>query len=194
MEDQSDRQQGDRQLLGRGAEQHPRGPRAQRQEHGLGLGPPLGEEQHGPAASKRRRDRAEHRVVPGGVTDALLTAQDRERADQSQEGTDQRVAEQRSGREDHERAGDSRHDEHRVHQRVVVVRSDDQRSPGRDVLAADHLDPPVEEAQQQPGEGADDPVAHGQVRGPPGASAVREPGLPRRSGRRPRGRHCPPAG
>ena len=160
VEHEPDRQQRDRPRPA-GRQRHPRRARPERQQPRLGLRASLGEEQHGAPVGEGGRDGVEHRVVPRGVADALLTAQHRQRAHQPQQGAHHGISKERRRGQDQERPGHRRHHEHRIHERVVVIRGDDDRAPGGDVLAADEFHAPVEQPEQEPGERADDPVSHG---------------------------------
>ena len=129
-----------------------------------------------PVAQGRARRREEGRVllriVPG-----LLAAMDRKPADQPEERADERMTEERGVREDAQRPREGRHQDHRVHDRVVMIGGHDERPRGRHVFPPDDLDARVEEPEQQPGEAADERVpsrGRRSVRSPNGGRYSRE--------------------
>jgi len=135
-------------------------PLVPRQQYRLGLGAPLGKNDDAAALAQRAGRLREQRLVLERVVARFLAAVDRQRPQQAQKGPDQRMVEElRLG----ERAQPARHDgeqDHRVHQRVVVIGGDDQSAAIRDPFRADHLDAPVEHRQQHADHPANRREAH----------------------------------
>ena len=151
---------------GLGVEEHARRARAQRLERGFRLRDPLREDGDRAARGERRRRRGEQVRVAGGVgvVARLLAAVDRQPADQPEEGSDQRMTEERRVGEHAQRTGHDGDQDHRIHDRVVMIGGDDQGRGGRNVLSADDLDVRVEKLQQPARQGAHEPVARAAFR------------------------------
>lgn len=144
---------------------------AQRLERGLRLRAPLRKDHDRLSRAQggcRRREQG--RIAGGiGIIPRLLAAVNRQPADQAQERTDQRMAKERRVREHAQRPRDHGEQDHRVHDRVVMIGGDDQGPRRGNVLGAGDLDVRVEELQQPAREGAHEAVPHAAF---------------------PRGRHC----
>ena len=166
-----------------GSEGQARGARPQRHQDRLRLRRALGKNQDDAARAERRDRRGEHLVVPPWIVPGFCPSVDGHCAHQAQRRADQRVAKERRLGEHRDGARHGRDDQHRVDQRVVVVSGDDHTTALGNVLPPDHLDPPVEEPQEETGQCADDPI---------GQSPERRAGRRRADWRcsRGRGRHA----
>jgi len=132
-----------------------RGACPERQQDRLRLRSSLGKDQDDAAGAQRLDGRREHLLVLSGIVAGLGPSVDGHGADQAQGRADQRVAKERRVGEHRDRAGPGRDDQHRVDQRVVVVRGDDHATALGNSLSPDHLDPPIEQPQQQADQPAD---------------------------------------
>ncbi len=150
VEHETDRQQTD---AGGGVssfrrEHHARGARAQLEQRRLRLGAAFGEDQDGAAVAQGGGRGVEEGRVARRVGAGLLTPMDRQRAEEPEERTDERMREERRVRERAEPAGHDGDQQHRIDDGVVVVRGHDERPRERDVLRSHHLDPAVEHLEQ----------------------------------------------
>jgi len=134
--------------VGLSAEQQAGGARAQRQECWNWLSAALGKNQDRAARAQVRDGRREHRLVFSRIVARLGAAVHRQRADGAQERPDERMPEQRRVGEHGDAARERAHDEHRIHERVVVIGGDDQRAVRRDALGAHDVHAPIEQPQQ----------------------------------------------
>ena len=162
MEDEADRHEGDTTIPARrgfSLEQHPSRTSTQRHQRRVGLAHTLRKDQHRLARPEMSGRGRKHCPVPRGVAAPFLAAVDRQRAQQTQEGADERVTEQRRFRDWHQPSRDQPEQEHRVNQRVLVVGRHDQRPGFRNVLEADEVDAPVIEAKHPSSQGPHQAVA-----------------------------------
>ena len=142
-----------------GGEEHARRAGADFLEDGLGLRAAFREDEDRAPGAERCRGRGERARIAGGIVPRLLAPMDRQRPDQAEERADQRMAEERRVRQGAQGPRDRHEQEHRVHDRIVVIGRDDQRSRGRNVLDADDLDAGVEEIEEEARERANEPIS-----------------------------------
>jgi hypothetical protein len=141
---------------GGGTEHDPRGPGLEGKQPGLRMGCALGEEENGPAPLENRDGTGQRAGVALGLAESLarlvLAPVGRQGAQQSKDGAEDRPAELRRGGHGDQASRQDRQDEERVDEAVGMGRGDEQGASGGDVLEADHVDPMVEGADEQPRE------------------------------------------
>ena len=158
-----------------GSEGQARGARPERQQDRLRLRSSFGKDQDDAAGAERLDRRREHLLVLSRVVAGLGPSVDGHGADHAQGRADQRVVKERRVGEHRDRARDGRDDQHRVDQRVVVVRGDDHATALGNPLSADHVDPAVEQPQQQADQPSDASIGErpARVRSPRGPGGGR---------------------
>jgi hypothetical protein len=137
------------------SQDHPRDARPKRHQHGLGLAHALGEDQDRLAGTERRGHRAEHGHVLCRVAARILPTVNWERPGQAQERRQDRMAKERRLRDGPKDARYRRQKNHRVDERVPVIRDDDEGPGAWHTIRPHDLDAMVEEAHERAGEPTD---------------------------------------